>query len=104
MEELRYKCNDKGPFFAGSSVEVDCRLYMEGKRMGPFVAHIDSEPEPDNPFNFSIEIKPEDNLEENLEKVGIDEDDFESAMLDEFNDIPGFIGTALKNKEGVLEV
>lgn len=104
MAKLRYKCDDAGPFFAGSYAEVECRLYLGKKLMGSFTAHIEPEPQLDNPFDFSIEIKPEDNLEENLEKVGIDEGDFESAMISEFNNIPGVIGTKLLYKEGVVEI
>ena len=102
--KLRYKCNDKGPFFAESSVEVDCRLYMGEKRMGPFVVRIEPDPYIGNPFNFSIEVKPKGNLEENLDKADIGEGEFEDVIVSEFEGISDVIVTALKNKEGVVEI
>ena len=101
--KLRYKCNDAGPFFVGSYAEVKCRLYMRNL-MGPFVVRIEPDPYIGNPFNFSIEVKPKGNLEENLDKADIGEGEFEDVMVSEFEGISDVIVTALKNKEGVVEI
>ena len=110
MVRLEYHCDDKGPLFPNNETECKITKVPANRRetpkfLGIATAVVTSEEVfQDEPMQIMIEIKPEQELEDSLEELGISEDDFESEMISQFQPVIAEIGEKLPNEIGEFEV